>query len=359
MTGLPFVLRAVRCFHAGPVDGGNVRRLSGSVGDAQVAYRLFLPGGESLAIRAVRAERPVPDGCHGAAATTRGWVGGRIATLVRLEHLGYPAPRPVRSPTGELIVDADGWLVTATSYVDGPVIRPTPGQLRLLGAALGRLHALPDAPDDDADPPDAPVGDGSPPGRSGWHLGATIPHLQRTLAATRPVLPEPWTELHAAFRRAVEAIREYADELPEVITHADAWPGNGVQTAPDQVTLIDWDTGGRGPALLDLGRCLLECHLDTDLPAGDPAAWLVRPDEPRIAAVAQGYRQRRSITALETDLLLAGVRFGIAVVGAVHFADVLLDGRSGAGMDARLARLRNRVEISEEVAAIAARHLTT
>jgi Ser/Thr protein kinase RdoA (MazF antagonist) len=43
------------------------------------------------------------------------------------------------------VADADGRLISAASYVDGEPIVPTPDQLRLLGDALGRLHALPDA----------------------------------------------------------------------------------------------------------------------------------------------------------------------------------------------------------------------
>jgi hypothetical protein len=45
------------------------------------------------------------------------------------------------------------------------------------------------------------------------------------------------------------------------------------------------------------------------------------------------------------------------LAGALHFEQALLDGVRDAGMDARLARLRNRFEVSRAVAELAARHL--
>jgi Ser/Thr protein kinase RdoA (MazF antagonist) len=347
VTDPSFVLRAIRCFHDGDLGRDDVRRLSGSTGDGRVAYRLRLPDGRSRVVRAVRADGVVPDDHSGGAGSTmREWLDGRIATLVRLDGYGYFAPRAIRSRTGSFVADVDGWLISATSYVDGELIVPTPDQLRLLGDALGRLHALPDA-----------LGDGGRAADQSTWRAATIPYTLRALDAVESALPECWTDLYAALRGAVETIQERIPRLPEAITHGDAWPGNGVQTAPDRVALIDWDTGGRGFAVLDLGRCLLECHLDTDLPTGDPAAWHIRPDESRIAAVAQGYRRHRAVTATERESLLAAIRFGIAFVGAVHFTDAVRYGRQGPAMEARLARLRNRLEVSEQISVLARRHL--
>lgn len=375
VTGPSLVLRGIQQFYDGAVGRDDVRRCGGSLAAGRAAFRLIRPDGTSWMIRAVRADGAVHDSYRGTgAATMREWVDSRIATLVRLERDGYPAPRPVRSRSGELVAAVDDWLVSATSYVDGPVVRPTVDQLRLLGESLGRLHTLPDQPGGDrvaqrgaVGPAAERAGGGLAPwradgglvgvGRSGWHGDAAIPYALETLAAVEPALPGSWADLHAACQQTIEAIRAHAPRLPEAITHADAWPGNCVQTASDEVTLIDWDTGGRGPALLDLGRCLLECHLDTDLPVDDPARWHIRPDERRIAAVAQGYRRWRAVTAVERELLLAGIRFGVAYVGTLHLADALLHRRRGPAMDARLARLRNRLAVSERVAAIAERHL--
>jgi Ser/Thr protein kinase RdoA (MazF antagonist) len=83
-------------------------------------------------------------------------------------------------------------------------------------------------------------------------------------------------------------------------------------------------------------------------------SWLVRPDPDRIAAVASGYTAQRVLTSAERDLLLPAIRFAAAYLGAIHFEQALLDGVRGPSMDARLARLRNRLDVSAAVARLAA-----
>ena len=62
--------------------------------------------------------------------------------------------------------------------------------------------------------------------------------------------------------------------------------------------------------MLELGNCGAECHLDAGLPPDRPEAWLVQPDERRIAAVAEGYRAHRVPAAAERELLAGVVRLG-------------------------------------------------
>ena len=269
----------------------------------------------------------------------------RMTILQRLESLGYPAPRVIRTRDGELTTEASGWCAHVTTYVDGTVIRPTLDQLRQVGAALGRLHSLPAAGPDPA------------PGRSCWHIAAAVPATRRRLDAARPLLPPDWHDLHAAFTGATDALAASAPRMPDVITHADVWPRNCVQTGPGHVTLIDWETGGLGPAIMDLGRALLECHLDSNLPDGDHQAWHIHPDEQRITALCQGYRAQRSPEPGELALLADAIGFGIALIGAIHLREALNLGITGPGMDARLARLRNRLAVSKEIARTAVTQL--
>ena len=93
------------------------------------------------------------------------------------------------------------------------------------------------------------------------------------------------------------------------------------------------------------------------MPRSGPAAWLVEPDEDRIAAVARGYASQRVVGAAERALLPAAVRFGACYVGAIHLHQALAEGVRGASMEARLERLRNRVSVSEAVARLAVPHL--
>jgi Ser/Thr protein kinase RdoA (MazF antagonist) len=320
------VAALIGCYHDGQVRRDQVRRLHGSPREQRMAFLIRFPGSPAWVLRAARAGSPAGDHLSGCAADgQRELAHSRMATLLRLEELGYPAPRVVRARDGELIAAANGWCAQATTYIDGTVIDPTADQLRLLGAALGRLHGLP------------PAGPALAPGRSCWHAGAAIPATRRLLDAARPLLSPGLYGLHEAFAEVTDAIAVGASLLPEAITHADAWPRNCLQTAPGQVTLIDWDTGGLGPAILDLGRALLECHLDSTVPDGDPGAWHVQPDQQRIIALCQGYRSQRVPGPAELALLADAIGFGIAFIGAIHLHQALNLGVTGAGMDARLA----------------------
>jgi Ser/Thr protein kinase RdoA (MazF antagonist) len=253
-----------------------------------------------------------------------------------------------------------------------------------------------------------------------WWPGEAIPVTLARLDRVAGLVPPDWQEMYDLFRETVRAVQAAAGSLPGGVVHGDAWAANAVQTGPAQVVLIDWETGGLGVPVLDLGNCLLECLLDGP-PAGagpDPAwdasepagpgpesagagqesvgpgpelvgpgselagagqesvgpgpepvgpgselagagldAWNVQPDEERIAAVAEGYRGWRALSAGEQAMLLPAIRFGAAYAGAIHFEQALAEGVRGAAMDIRLARLRNRLAVSETVARLAAGYL--
>ncbi len=320
-------------------------------------------------VRACREDAPVPVHVSGAPARTMlDWLMAQAGTLDCLEAAGYPAPRLIRTHSGDPVGLDGAWLTLATSFVEGPVIRPSLAQLRMLGVALGRLHAL----DVAGEPGRCVCGGGRPggglagePGRASWYPEAAIPATLARLDAVEALVPEELRDLYAQLRQTALTVQAALSSLPRGMVHGDAWPGNAVQSGPDTVTLIDWETGGLGLPVLDLGTCLIESLLDAQ-PSGSgpaapgsgsaasgsgPAAWLVEPDEDRIAAVARGYASQRVVGAAERALLPAAVRFGACYVGAIHLHQALAEGVRGASMEARLERLRNRVSVSEAVAA--------
>ncbi len=380
--------RILRDYRERRIRPSDVRHLDGSVRGDRVSYRLMRPGGSFVVIRAFRADAPVgPRFSACGTAITVDWLCSRAATLIWLAGRGYPAPRVVPTRSGDLVGVAGPWLTLAATFVAGRPLRPDPGQLGMLGEALGRLHSLPvveaEGLAEAERHPSAAVG------RSCWDPDGAIPATLRRLDSVEMLLPAPWRPLHEAFRRTVEAVRRRAADLPRAVVHGDAWPGKAILVGAGGggaggggagggragggragggragggfgeagAVLIDWETSGLGPPLLDLGYCLMECHLDPDLPADQPQAWPIQPDDRRIAAVAEGYSRRRTLAPAELELLLAGIRFGVAFVGAIHFEQALLEGARGASMDARLERLRNRLAVSEAVAERASHHLT-
>jgi len=355
--------RVLREYHARGIDPAALRRVGGAVQSGIVTYLVRPDGAGPWVVRACRADAPVPIHVSGSPASMQDWLLSRAATLDCLEAAGYPAPRVVRTRPGDPVGMDGMWLTLATTFVEGPSIRPSLAQLRMLGMALGRLHAL-DVAGEAAEAGSRDVAGAVPghgvergAGHASWYPEAAIPATLGRLAAVGALVPDDWQSLYAQFGRTARAVQQSLGDLPRGVVHGDAWPGNVVQTGPDSVTLIDWETSGLGLPVLDLGHCLVESLLDAQPSADGPAAWLVEPDEDRVGAVAAGYASQRRLGTAEHALLPEAVRFGACYVGAIHLYRALVEGVSGTSMDARLERLRNRLEVSEAVARLAAPHL--
>jgi Ser/Thr protein kinase RdoA (MazF antagonist) len=375
VTDAAVVGRILHEYRLGPVS---MWRQYGSVSGARVGYEFRQLDSSIVLVRAYRADQPLAAHFRGGGiVSVPAWLQGRAATLDWLAERGYPAPRLVRTREDDQVGVAGAWLTLATTFVPGRTLAR--GQLGLLGAALGRLHALPVPaayllPEPGPGPvagagavPEgdsvlAPEGDSGPgagpaPGLASWQPAAAIPAALDRLDAVEVLLPGEWRPLYERFRTTLLAVQRAVPGLPRAVVHGDAWPGNAIVMPGGQAALIDWENGGIGLPVVDLGHCLLECHLDPGLPAGQPAAWHVQPDPVRIAAVLDGYTRWRQLDYSERESLLDGIRFASAYAGAIHFEQALIDGVHGATMDARLGRLRNRIAVSQAVADLAAQHL--
>ncbi|MBA2682286.1 MAG: phosphotransferase [Ktedonobacteraceae bacterium] len=322
--------------------------------EGYLMYRIQQPEGVFGIARVYRRARPIPDWFRyfypWSTADMSDWLETRAATLLNLERQDYLAPRVIRTRMGHLMVMTDEWCILVTAFIEGTVLQPTLEQLRLLGAAMGRLHTL---------KPDRVAPAHPPIGKSSWYTQYAISTGLACLSSIKPLLPKEWVQIHADFRQTFQKIAACSD-LPMAIIHADGWAANAVQTDTSQVVLIDWDTSGLGLAVLDLGRLLLECHLDSNLPPDVPLAWHIQPDERRIAAVVDGYAQKRLPTSIELEVLLDAIRFGVAFIGTLHLSQVLqepsLDQTWIRSMHRRWARLENRWAVSSEIASLARKH---
>src|SRR5260370_27798632 len=200
---------------------------------------------------------------------------------------GRPAPRVVPVRRGEPVGVAGAWLTVATTFVRGRALAG--GQLALLGAALGRLHALavPLAAPGTAPAPGRGAGtgrgagvqpDAEPgPGLASWYPAAAIPAALGRLDAVAALLPGEWRPLHERFRATLLAVQRAADYLPIALVHGDAWPGNVVVAADGEAALIDWENGGPRPPALDPPPCPPESHPAPGLPPRHPPACAIRP----------------------------------------------------------------------------------
>jgi Ser/Thr protein kinase RdoA (MazF antagonist) len=353
VTDAAVVGRLLDEYHERRVAPAQIRVLAGSEHQARVSYLITQPDGTKQVIRAFRADEPVP-ACRRSAGgeIVADWLAGRARTLALLAEAAYPAPRPVRTRTGELIGVAGVWLTWATTFAPGPVAEPTLGQLRLLGAALGHLHLIA------AVPGVVRIGDG-PPGLAPRHPAAAVPASRARLdRVTRDAMPAAWRPMHAQARAVLDEVAAAAGTVPETIVHGNVWARNVVQSSPSAVTLVGWQTCGLGLAVLDLGNALTECHRDSAVPDDQPERSLITPSPERIAALAAGYASVRRPSAAELDLLPAAAAFAAAVIGSEHLELALAGGVAGAVVEARLAWLQNRLSVAGEVAAIARDSLT-
>ncbi|MFY9890871.1 MAG: hypothetical protein WAK71_21335, partial [Streptosporangiaceae bacterium] len=142
MTDAALVGRLLDEYHERSAAPAGILLTAGSVHEASVTYQLTLPDGSRQLIRAFRADAPVPGGRCLLPETTVDWLLARARTLACLAAADYPAPRPVRTRTGELVGVEAAWLSWGISRVPGNVIRPALSQLRALGATLGSLHMV-------------------------------------------------------------------------------------------------------------------------------------------------------------------------------------------------------------------------
>jgi Ser/Thr protein kinase RdoA (MazF antagonist) len=346
VTDVAVIGRLLDEYHERSVPPAAIEIVAGSEHETRITYKLTLSDGSAQLVRAFRAEGVVPVDLRGPfTETVLDWLVGRARTLAVLAAADYEAPRPVLTRTGELIGVAGPWLAWATSYVPGVVLTPTPAQLRALGETLGRLHRV--------------IAGGRGPSLAPRHPAVAVPMILSRLDAVADKVPAEWAGMCETFRQTALAIESGAPSVPETIVHGDVWARNAVEPpGGGSATLIEWETSGLGLAVVDLGNCLMECHLNSAASSLDPDAWLIAPDEDRIAATASGYASTRSLSQAELALLPDAVKFGTAVAGAIHVDLALIDGVSGPTMDARLARLQDRLAIADEVAELALPYLS-
>jgi hypothetical protein len=338
-----------------------MRRRYGSVSDTRVGYEFRQLGSGAVLVRAYRGDMPLAAHFRGSGAmSVTAWLQGRAATLDWLAAHGYPAPRLVPERTGDPVGVAGPWLTMAVPFLPGEALAR--GQLGLLGAALGRLHALPAPPAYPMPGPGPGPGPGAGPRVPGLAAGPTAGLASSPPAAIPAALG--WLDAVAALLPGMGARCTSSSARPR-------WRSSGRRRA----RLAPWCTGPRGrergrhagwPGGSSIGRT-----------AGWPLSWIWAtaagvPPGPgrRWPACALAYSAGPGrIAAVWTVYPMAAARHSereIRPTGSVrhfgprrriHFERALIDGVHGPTMDARLARLRNRIAVSQAVADIAARHL--
>jgi Ser/Thr protein kinase RdoA (MazF antagonist) len=259
---------------------------------------------------------------------------GLSRTARLLEWLGtqpYPAPRVRPTITGQRVGVTAQWAVLMVSYIEGAMLAPEPAQLSGLAQMVARLHVLPSIV--------------LPYGEHARCHPQTIAIALDQLNSYGRRIPPAFSSLVAELRASMESLLHHAGDGALCLTHGDCWYQNAIQGTEGSVTLIDWDNVGAGLPLLDLGGLLLTAHFDLRRPL------LLQPSTTKIAAIVQGYKQLRPITAREQALLAEAMHFLLAVQLGSYLADGALVQHSEFPFV--LQKLQARQEAARPIADIA------
>lgn len=221
--------------------GGRVERLIANRENA--VFEVTLRKGQRAALR-----------LHRAGYQTDAAIRSELAWTDHLAQAGFPCPAPLRTEDGALLgAPAFGPRASVVGWVDAPHVGTRPmtpeAQCRLfhsLGGLIARMHRLSDAMV-------LPVGFERP----GWTIDA--------LTGPTPLWGPFWTNpaLSASeadeLREARDAARAtlLARDWNRGLIHADLLQENILGTA-DALTVIDFDDGGFGLRLYDLGTAMVQ-----------------------------------------------------------------------------------------------------
>jgi Ser/Thr protein kinase RdoA (MazF antagonist) len=213
---------------------------------------------------------------------------GEMTVLRLCAEEGYLAPRLVPTAAGDVLFPWEGGEGYMTSWIEGDLPLGDLDDAHLMGLTTGRLHAI------------STDGRGLPmttysvrSGRREFHTYDADPSVRAWAgyADLREQLLSAWADLSDL------------DTVPQVIVHTDVLWENAIRTPQGQMVLIDWDDTGLGPAIQDVGYFLAHC---TVLPHAHEE-WATDI----ATAFLEGYKQARSLSAAEQDLLPDAMVFGV------------------------------------------------
>ncbi len=214
-----------------PVRVSNLESIHRFESDERGVYKVERPDGPPLLLRAVRA---------GAAAMSR-FVGIARALDV-LAAVAYPAPTVQRTSANDPIAANDAWIVLLLMYIEGELISDSLADMTAMGEMLARLHLL---------EPDAlrRIQPAIPDSRY-YPKERLKPWLENLRAVAELVPPE----LESRYQFCLETVSSVLawPQLPVSILHSDCNPQNAIMAANGQITFIDWDGVGFGPAVLGI-----------------------------------------------------------------------------------------------------------
>ena len=222
-----------------------------SLDDERIVYKMYrvdVPDNPSWVIFAAHDELMASHTFQwGTDVTPMVWLEQRAQLLNALTSQGYPVPHVIPALSDERIVRSGSWSLLVTTWISGQLSQFTPKPLLQTGTLLARLHTLPL--------------DAMPSWSSWWSTAYSIPHAIDALDGVAASIPPSHHAFYQACRTTLQTLLHALPTLPLVLIHGDCWMQNAV-CAEQGMILIDWESAGRGAALLDLADFLLRSQCD-------------------------------------------------------------------------------------------------
>lgn len=220
---------------------------------------------------------------------------GALAEARLLEHLAenaVPTPSPIPGSDGRVVRMLAGKPAALFPWIDGTMLcqkSVTPESARLVGRALACIHRVGPAPG---------ASQGSSLGSGRFGEKELLARCDR-VALSQTLANDPEASVLAGKLRdaVVQVSARRATNLPSGLVHADLFRDNVLWQDGNIRALLDFESAHIGPFVFDLAVTLLSWSFDdTFVPA------IAR-------AIAAGYREERTIEAVERRALFDEARF--------------------------------------------------
>lgn len=246
-------------------------------------------------------------------------------------EVGYPAERVIPTIEGATIATVGDYTLFMTTYLKGTPLAYSPTSFKLLGIALGRLHALKSALT-------------YTPPRAGMLPSNELAFARQQLSSIE-AMPDYARAQYQWLDTALASI-SYGSDLPVTLIHNDCYPANALLSSSGQATLLDWEGTGMGPAGIDVGFLLTNC--DGKAPWDPIADTSSEAEEALIRAATEGYCLHHSLTSAELDYLPDAIRFRALVFGTISFVQAIKRREEAAFSQQWWRRYASAEEVAEK-----------
>ena len=250
----------------------------------------------------------------------------------RLAAHGFPMAPLVPTRGGASALRLEGRAYEVCGFVRGGKCDRSPAQTRLAGEALGRYHALLANAHDHLGAMGRSIGE---PLTGVYHDDARI---RRALARLPQALDATGADDLAArlgtlYERSAARAREALDGAAVQVVHGDWHPGNLIFRQNALAAVLDHESAGLAPAMLDIANGALQFSLQGSGP--DFRQWPTPPDVERLSKFMEGvhggramigvpgvsHKELAALPWLMAQALVAEAAVPIAATGAFHGRD--------------------------------------